>query len=154
MARQNIAKGLKLILEGIGILQESFSNRKFTIDGRLVGDIGEIIAAAEFDVRLDEISRSRHDGETTDGRKVQIKATFKNSLTFTTIPDYYLGLKLERDGTHEVVFNGPGHVISDYYHKRQGIGARQLSFPLTKLRELSATIAESDRIPSRLNTTN
>jgi len=88
MARQNIAKGLKLILEGIGILQESFSNRKFTIDGRLVGDIGEIIAAAEFDVRLDEISRSRHDGETTDGRKVQIKATFKNSLTFTTIPDY------------------------------------------------------------------
>jgi hypothetical protein len=54
MAQQDVAMGLKLILEGIGILQHAFSNRKFTIDGRLVGDIGEIIAAAEFDINLDE----------------------------------------------------------------------------------------------------
>ena|ERR1700694_5689917 len=121
MAQQNIARGLKLIFDGIGILQQSFSNRKFTIDGRLVGDIGEIIAAAEFDVKLDERSQSRHDGETSDGRKVQIKATFKNSLTFSSIPDYYLGLKLSWDGTHEVIFNGPGHIISDHYGHRRTI---------------------------------
>jgi hypothetical protein len=149
LAQTNIAKGLKLILEGIGILQASFSNRQFTIDGRLVGDIGEIIAAAEFDIKLDETSQSRHDGETTDGRKVQIKATFKDSLTFRSIPDYYLGLKLSWDGTHEVIFNGPGHVISDHYGHRQGIGQQLLSFPLTKLRELSATVPNSNRIPRR-----
>jgi hypothetical protein len=131
--QEDIAKGLKLILQGIGILQKSFSNRKFTIDGRLVGDIGEVIAAAEFDVRLDETSQSRHDGETSDGR----------------VPDYYLGLKLNWDGTHEVVFNGPGHVISDYYRHRQGIGEQLLSFPLVKLRELSASVADKDRIPRR-----
>jgi hypothetical protein len=149
LAQKNVARGLKLILEGIGILQQSFSNRKFTIDGRLVGDIGEIIAAAEFDVKLDETSRSRHDGETSDGRKVQIKATFKDSLTFRSIPDYYLGLKLNWDGTHEVIFNGPGHVISDHYRKRKGVGEQLLSFPLAKLRELSATIPDGGRIPLR-----
>jgi hypothetical protein len=149
MAQQNIAKGLKLILEGIGILQESFSNRKFTIDGRLVGDIGEIIAAAEFDVTLDETSQSRHDGQTSDGRKVQVKATFKDSLTFRSIPDYYLGMKLNWDGTHEIIFNGPGHVISDHYGHRKGIGEELLSFPLAKLRELSATVSDKDRIPRR-----
>lgn len=31
-----------------------------------------------------------------DGRHVQIKATFKNSLTFRRVPDYYLGFKLLR----------------------------------------------------------
>lgn len=30
-----------------------------------------------------------HDGETSDGRKVQIKATFKDKLTFRTTPEYY-----------------------------------------------------------------
>ena len=115
----------------------------------MVGDIGEIIAATEFDVKLDETSQSRHDGQTSDGRKVQVKATFKDSLTFSSIPDYYLGLKLNWDGTHEVIFNGPGNVISDHYGHRQGIGEQLLSFPLAKLRELSATVADSDRIPRR-----
>ena len=149
LARDDVAKGLKLILEGIEILQQSFSNRNFTIDGRLVGDIGEIIAAAEFDITLDEISQAHHDGKTSDGRRVQIKATFKDSLTFRSVPDYYLGLKLDWDGTHEVIFNGPGHVISDFYQHRRGIGKQLLSFPLTKLRELSASIAEVHRIPRR-----
>jgi hypothetical protein len=149
MAKENISKGLKLILEGISVLQQSFPNRKFTIDGRLVGDIGEIIAAAEFDIKLHERSQPRHDGEAAGGRMVQIKATFKNSLTFTLIPDYYLGMKLGWDGSHEIVFNGPGHIISDHYQGRQGIGVRQLSFPLKKLRELSSDVANRDRIPRR-----
>ena len=150
MARDDVARGLKLILEGIGILQQSFSNRNFTIDGRLVGDIGEIIAAAEFDISLDGTSQARHDGETSDGRRVQIKATFKDSLTFRSVPDYYLGLKLNWDGTHEVIFNGPGHVISEFYQHRRGIGKQLLSFPLTKLGELSASITDDRRIPRRL----
>src|ERR1700684_1273768 len=118
MSQLLVAEGLASIFHGIGLLQKSFNNRKFTIDGRLVGDIGEIIAAAEFDLTLDETSQAKHDGKAVDGRKVQIKATFKDSLTFRSIPDYYLGLKLNWDGTHEVIFNGPGHVISDYYCKR------------------------------------
>ncbi len=45
----------------------------------------------------------------------QIRATFKDSLTFKTCPDYYLGFKLYADGQYEEVFNGPGRVIRERY---------------------------------------
>ena len=105
-------------------------NREFTIDGRLVGDIGEIIAALEYDVVLYEISQPDHDGTTSAGRRVQIKAKFKDSLTFKTVPDYYLGFKLFPDGRHEEIFNGPGNVIYERYKHLKGIGTQLLSFPL------------------------
>jgi antirestriction protein ArdC len=44
---------------------------------------------------------------------------------------------------------GPGHVISDYYSHWKGLGEKQLSFPLAKLRELSATVAHRDRVQRR-----
>jgi len=107
----SIAEALRLISEGIQHLKRAFPNRKFTIDGRLVGDIREIITALEYDVNLHEVPHPKHDGQTSDGRNVQIKATFKDSLTFWTIPDYYLGFGLNEDGPFEEIFNGPGKLI-------------------------------------------
>jgi hypothetical protein len=57
MSRAAIAEGLRLIFEGIAELTKAFPNRAFTIDGRLVGDIGEVIAALEYDVILDDVSK-------------------------------------------------------------------------------------------------
>jgi hypothetical protein len=94
MSQAEIANALRLIFEGIDALKRVFPNRAFTIDGRLVGDIGEVIAALEYDLTLHDVSQPKHDAVTSDGRNVQIKATFKDSLTFRTIPDYYLGFKL------------------------------------------------------------
>jgi hypothetical protein len=149
MPRQAINEALRLIFEGIERLKAAFPNRKFTIDGRLVGDVGEVIAALEYDVVLHEISQPNHDATASDGRNVQIKATFKDSLTFKTVPDYYLGFKLHPDGRHEEIFNGPGKVIFDRYIKRKGIGVVLLSFPVSELRRLSAAVRENDRIPRR-----
>jgi hypothetical protein len=149
MSQAIIREALELIFRGIGILQTEFVNRRFTIDGRLVGDIGEIIAATEFDVILDEVGQATHDGRTSDGRLVQIKATFKKTLTFRTTPQLYLGFKLHRDGSHEVIFNGPGQIIYDEYSHWQGIGVNLLSFPISRLRELSAEIPDRDRVPRR-----
>lgn len=147
--RDRIVEALASIFHGIELLQQSFSNRQFTIDGRLVGDIGEIIAAAEFDITLDETSRAKHDGITSDGHKVQIKATFKDSLTFRTVPDYYLGLQLFRDGRHEVVFNGPGHIIADVLKLRKGFGKELISISVSRLKRLSERVADGDRIKRR-----
>src|SRR6266542_2895798 len=113
--RRAITEALALIFEGIARLKQTFRNRAFTIDGRLVGDIGEVIAALEYDVVLFETSQPDHDGTTSAGRRVQIKATYKDSLTFKTVPDYYLGFKLFPDGRHEEVFNGPGRIILERY---------------------------------------
>jgi hypothetical protein len=147
--RQAITEALALIFKGIERLKGVFPNRNFTIDGRLVGDIGEVIAALEYDVILHDTSQPGHDGITSDGRRVQIKATFKDQLTFRSIPDYYLGFKLFQDGRHEEIFNGPGRMIYDYYALRKGVGVDLLSFPLAVLRNLSSSVHPHDRIPTR-----
>jgi len=139
-----------MIFDGIDLLRTAHDgSRLFTIDGRLVGDIGEIIAAREFDIELDAKSRANHDAKTRDGRDVQIKATFKDSLTFTTEPMLLLGLKLDKTGRHDVVYNGPGKIISEAFAHRKGIGTKQLSFSVVRLRELSKNILEADRVPCR-----
>lgn len=144
-----INEALKLIFQGIKQLTDKFPNRKFTIDGRLVGDIGEVIAALEYDIDSDDLCRPNYDGKTSDGRRVQVKATFKNNLTFKSIPEYYLGFKLYPDGRHEEIFNGPGQLIYDRYDHRKDIGTRLLAFPIAELRKLSEKVNPKQRIPKR-----
>ena len=148
--RESITHGLKLIFEGIAHLRTAFPNRAFTIDGRWVGDIGEVIAALEYDLELDPVSQPTHDAKSGDNRRVQIKATFKDSLTFKTCPDYYLGLKLFPDGRYEEIFDGPGRLIHERFSARKGIGQTLLSFPLGELRQLSAQVPQEQRIPRRV----
>ena len=50
MTREAIGEALRLIFQGIETLKTAFPNRAFAIDGRLVGDVGEVIAALEYDV--------------------------------------------------------------------------------------------------------
>ncbi|MFC4526235.1 hypothetical protein ISN76_19585 [Dyella halodurans] len=142
-------ESLALIFEGIRRLKAAFPNREFTIDGRLVGDIGEVIGELEYDLILDEVSQPDHDATTSNGRKVQIKATFQQALTFKSTPDYYLGFKLYRDGTFEEIFNGPGSLIEQRYAHRKGLGTKLLSFPNSELRKLSEGVAPGERIPKR-----
>jgi hypothetical protein len=145
---QAINEGLALIFRGIARLHEAFPNRAFSVDGRLVGDIGEVIAGLEYELDLDDVSRPDHDARTRDGRLVQIKATFKETLTFKAC-DYYLGFKLHSDGRFEEVFNGPGRVIQQRYSERKSIGKQLLSFPVRELRLLSAQVEPADRVPKR-----
>lgn len=150
MSREAITTGLKLIFQGIDKLRNAFDgHRKFTIDGRLVGDIGEVIAALEYDLELDKVSQPIHDATTPDGRNVQIKATFKESLTFSFVPDYYLGFRLFPDGSYEEIFNGPGKDIYDHWASRKGIGVALLSFPIAELRKLSERVPANKRIQKR-----
>ena len=101
------------------------------------------------DGALDEVQQPDHDAKTLDGRRVQIKATFKDSLTFKTLPEYYLGFKLLPDGRHEEIFNGPGRIIFERYGTRKGIGVQLLSFPVAELRRLSASVPAAERVPRR-----
>ena len=56
-----------------------------------MGDIGEVIAELEYDLELHKVPQPKHDATCSAGRRVQIKATIQNSLTFSISPDYYLG---------------------------------------------------------------
>ncbi len=47
----------------------------FTLDGNLVGDLGEAVAAELFGLRLTGRSNEGVDGFAPDGRSVQVKAS-------------------------------------------------------------------------------
>jgi len=150
MADQQVVKdALKEIFSGIDKLKRALPSKEFTIDGRLVGDIGEALVQRDYDVTLYEQIVPRHDGVTSNGRRVQIKATFKESLTFRTVPDYYLGIKIYADGTYKEIYNGSSDQIKEKYGHRKGFGVKLLSFPNSVLSELSRNISERDRIATR-----
>ncbi len=144
-----INQALDNIFASIKMLRQAFPGKEFTIDGRLVGDLGETFAALYYDIELYPISQPCHDGECSDGRKVQVKATFKDSLTFGKLPDYYLGLQLFPDGHFQEIYNGPGQKIYDHYQHRSGIGKNLLSFPIPSLQMLSSQVPPSERIGKR-----
>lgn len=95
--------------------QGSAVELKFTLDGNLVGDIGEALAAQLFGVRLVETKSTEGiDGYAPDGRTVQVKATGTGRgpafRCVETRADQLLFFDLDLDrcrGT--VVFNGPEH---------------------------------------------
>ncbi|MET2947698.1 hypothetical protein ABXV18_06285 [Vibrio owensii] len=151
MAKQEVIElALKEIFSGIARLREAQPKKEFTIDGRLVGDIGETIVERDYELFLYTGLEKDYDGETPSGRKVQIKATFKDSLTFKKISDYYLGIKIFNDGSYEEIFNGPGSYIVEEYSHRKDFGEKLLSFPNKRLTELSSKVLESERVRKRV----
>lgn len=144
-----IKSALSQIFSGISQLNQALPSKAFTIDGRLVGDIGEALVQRDYDVVLYERIVEGYDGETSTGRKVQIKATFKDKLTFKKECDYYIGLKIFADGTYEEIFNGPGVYIKEHYQHRAGFGEKLLSFPVKRLKALSEQIPPQERIKKR-----
>jgi hypothetical protein len=66
-------------------------SRSFTLDGRLVGDIGEALAKEFYNIELLPENTPQYDAiEIDTNRKIQIKTTMKKYFTFPFdhIPDY------------------------------------------------------------------
>ena len=58
-------------------------DRSFTLDGRLVGDIGEVLAARKYGLILLDENTLVHDAvEKSTNRKIQIKSSFKGYSYF------------------------------------------------------------------------
>jgi hypothetical protein len=151
-----IHQAIKNMLEIVEKLQESYPKKKFTLDGRLVGDIGEILVATDYDVELYEGIQKHHDGELSNGRKVQIKTTMKESLTFPVdhIPEYYIGIKVHPDGTYTEIFNGPGNIAWKAIKERKPTKTNLHSINLSALKKLNNEVGDDERIPKRAaNTT-
>ena len=121
--RKPIKDYVRRLLNIVSQMQKDYPQKKFTLDGRLVGDIGEVLAAEKYFIELNEGLTKHHDAICTDGtkRRVQIKSTMKESLTFPCdhVPDYLLGIKIHKDGSIEEIYNGPGNKIKDKLSGRQ-----------------------------------
>ncbi len=141
---------IKELLAIVADLSSTFSpeKRRFTLDGRLVGDIGEIIAYLYYDITLDEKSRANYDARSGD-KLIQIKATMQDHLTFKNKDGYFLGLRINPDGTHEEIYNGPALNIHQHFNHRKNIGTALLRFRNTTLRELCKLVPENEKISFR-----
>lgn len=123
-------------------LESSYPGRKFTIDGHLVGSIGEVIVAEHYGLKLLPNSTETHDAVSTDEKYVQIKATQINRIAISSEPDYLIVIKLFSDGSWEEVYNGPGKPVWDNAGKMQKNGQRPIS--LSKLRCLMNSVDRKD----------
>ncbi|MFD1553702.1 hypothetical protein DNU06_10085 [Putridiphycobacter roseus] len=144
---------IKQLLEITRSLQEKYG-RKFTLDGKLVGDIGEVLTAEAYNLTLFSENEPIHDAITIDGlKRIQIKASFKNYSYFPSakskIPDYFLSVNILENGELEELFNGPGQFIYDKYIIGRNLKpTRETFYNLSKgvLIKLNAEVPEKDKI--------
>src|SRR6266853_885311 len=146
-----IPEAVKQMLGIVEQLCAIYPHKKFTLDGRLVGDIGEVLVEYAYDLKLFEDIKKHHDGETPDGRLVQIKATMKKNLTFPAdhVPNYYLGVQVGSDGTFAEVFNGPGAIAWEAVKDRARPKTNLHSVSVAALKKLQTKVAAKERIPLR-----
>lgn len=126
-------------------LEAIFIGRKFTLDGHLVGSIGEVVAAYMFDLELMPASTLGHDAMAPDGRQVEIKLTQGKSVALRHAPQHLIVLHRPKGGPVRVVYNGPGGVVWDACGKPQKNGQQPIS--LSRLRTLDTAVAIADRLP-------
>ena len=122
----------------------------YTLDGNLVGDIGESLAVELFGIRLvDSRSHPGIDGFSPDGRAVQVKATGRGLgpafRPVETRADHLLFFDLDFDGCKGTVFyNGPEYLavaaLPDLWTGQRLVSRK-------RLREIDATLTDEQRLP-------
>ena len=90
-----IKNKIQRLIKTVNELEEEFPGRHFTLDGHLVGSIGEVMASYYYGISLYTASAPVHDGE-VDGRKVQIKITQQDNIVINEEPDYLIVLYLKK----------------------------------------------------------
>ena len=119
-------------------LEERFPGRAFTLDGHLVGSIGEVLAAHHYGLELLPASSQGHDAKAPNGKLVQIKATQRNSIGIRSEPEHLIVLQLMPTGETSEVYNGPGLPAWSGAGKMQKNGQRAIS--VSKLRALMTSV--------------
>jgi hypothetical protein len=141
----NLKNNIEKLIVIVNDLEKAFPGKRFTLDGHLLGSIGEVFASYYYgiDLYLNDNSHPCHDGE-KDGKEVQIKITQGNSVDINNIPDYLIVLFLKKDECEVYeVFNGPGKTaIGTAKRTKNGWYTRTLN----SLDNANKEITDEDRI--------
>ncbi len=129
--------------------------RKFTPDGRMVGDIGEVIASVFYRVNLHNVGRHDWDG-VYNSKNVQIKATGGDSTYLREPPKdgfadgLLMVFKIDREsGKYELIYNGDIQRVWDALNSinTDRTGSKMIS--LNRLRKLQKFVYPENIIPVR-----
>ena len=141
-----IPRLVRSLYEIVGELERLFPHRKFTLDGHLVGSIGEVLAAHLYGLEPLPASAKGHDATTADKRlQVQIKATQGKSVGIRSEPEHLIVLKLTGNGSAvNEVYNGPGAAPWQHAGKMQKNGQRMIS--VSRLQKLMEEVSPAESL--------
>lgn len=123
-----IPEALAALYKAQDTLRIAFPHHPFGLDGNLIGDIGEAIAEKDFGLVPLRGGNKSHDMQRpSDNALVQVKTTQKASdgkgvglgLVKTTF-DFLLVLEVDKDGSYEVLYDGPGDIIDAAREHKKG----------------------------------
>lgn len=135
------------LYETVHALEQMFPGRHFTPDGHMVGSLGECLVADAYDLTLQTASNRGYDALTRGGVKVEIKATQANAVAFRSAPEHAIVIRLQRDGSFEEIFNGPGALVWAQFDGKPLPSNGQYQISLAKLRQLNAEVPKRQQIP-------
>lgn len=134
----------KTIRNLIAKAEKDFPGRHFTMDGHLIGSIGECMAAYHYGIELEQASQKDYDG-TKDGVHIQIKATQRNTIMIRNQPEHLIVLQLHDNGDPEEIYNGPGDIVWEGIGNPDSNGYHHIS--IAKLEKLNQFVPSDKRIP-------
>lgn len=137
---------VRQLLSLVNELERLFPDRRFTLDGHLVGSLGEVVAAERYGLALLPASSETHDARAADGRLAQIKLTQGGSVGLRSEPDHLLVLVLDEHAEVREVYNGPGAPAWAAAGRMQKNGQRSVA--VAKLRSLMGSVTPSARLPA------
>lgn len=129
-------------------LENAFPDKSFKLDGIIVGNIVEILAAFTYGMSLYRQSEKTHDGE-INGIRVQIKGTQSNKrILIGEKPEHLLVEYLNTEtGEIEEIYNGPGELIWKYVTP---ISPTQNSITVAQLLNLDRQVDDKFRLQAIL----
>ena len=127
-------------------LEEAYPKRHFTIDGHLLGSIGECWIAEMFGLRLMPASNKGFDAVNPRGNEIEIKVTQGSRVAFRHPATYAIVGYINPDAEMEIIYNGPGLKIWNEFMDKEMPSNGQYSISTSKLKELDLEVGEEERV--------
>ena len=143
----NLIEILNTLLSCVSELEKQHDERKFTLDGHLLGSIGEVVAKEYYGIELLGQSNKGHDGK-FNRLNVQIKITQRDRVDIAEKPEHLLVLFLDsKEKKFYEVYNGSGDRAWTLIGKGNG---HFYSISIRKLNKLNNdSTAGNRRIPPK-----
>lgn len=128
------------------------SRHAFTIDGKMLGDLGELVACLEFGLTPLPTNTPGIDAKTRDNENVEIKATAGENVWIPARnkagangPKHVVVVKFNSDGNWTCPFHGELEALWDI---DESIGKHQtLAFGIGRLVKIQSKLLEAQALP-------
>lgn len=132
--RIKLPAAVRKLYEAVEELEKEY-DRPFTIDGHLMGSIGEVLARQAFGFILHPPSHKGHDARCDTRGEVEIKITAGNSVAFRDGCNHLVVFKILDHDEAELIYDGLGAPAMVHAGKQGSNGQRRIA--LSKLRALA-----------------